>query len=70
MRRIEWYMARGGGTLVAVARESSIVTSLGKLTKSGGNSTTSGQIECTRVSLESGGQDKSNGVWPVAGARL
>ena len=63
-------MARGGGTPVAVARESSVFTPLAKLTQSGGNSTTSGQIESTRVSLESGRQDESNSVWLVAGARL
>ena len=56
-------MTLGSGTPVAVARENSVVTPLGKLTKSRGNSTTSGQIESARVSLESGERDESNGIW-------
>ena len=53
---------------MAVTRENSVATPPGELTKSRGNSTTSGWIESARVSLEPSGRDESNGIWLVVGA--
>ena len=47
---------------MAVTRENPVANPPGKFTKSRGNSITSGRIESTRVSLESGGRDESNGI--------